>query len=381
MKDELATWLHQHREAFDDLTPPAHLWTAIEAALPAAPALQATAADPLHAFVGVHREAFDALIPPPALWQAVAAELEAPVPVRQLAPMVAVRGGRTAARPAWWQAAAAAVVVFGLGYGLRAKTEAWSSASVPQAAPMAWLTGDAPAETTNPETADGQRPAFASVPRNYHDEPDPAVRAALLTTDDDAAETNADTDLNTAGTQATAADLPLATNRQRQSLAPEVGRLEARYDALVAQNRGHHRVPRSGRPLADEWDREMAVLDSTYVELRRELTRNANTERVVAAMTRNLHLRMELLAQQTRALEGAQQARQRAIAPRRPPSVNPDATEEAGTWQEAHPSAPPAPAFDGRSGDRDRTPDREAPRPGGHGPLAKRLARHPLALI
>lgn len=380
MKDELATWMHQHRPELDDLTPSAHLWVAIAKALLAVPAAETSLADPLHAFAGLHREAFDTLTPSPALWEAIAAELES-VPARQSAPMVAVRGGRLAPRPVWWQAAAAAAVVFGLGYGLRMKTETGSGAATPQAAPIAWLTGSAPAEAPQPDAVGDQRSAFASVPRSYHDEPDPAVRAALLTTSEDAAEREMDTAPNPEADAGRAAAGTPSAARQALALAPEVGRLEARYDALVAQNRTRSRTTRPARPLADEWDREMAVLDSTYTELRRELTRNANTERVVAAMTRNLHLRMELLAQQTRALEGAQQARQRAIAPRRPPSVNPDAGDEAGNWPDARMPVSPAPALDGRAPDRDRSPDRETLRPGGHGPLAERPTRYPLALI
>lgn len=327
--DPLKAWVQHHRSAFDQLEPRADLWAAIEADLPALQP-EASPADELHSFVEKHRPAFDVLEPRADLWAAIEEKLTPTAP--QAVPMHASRGGtpQAASRPSWWQLAAAAVVVFGLGYSLRMTTEA------PQSAMPAVAVIDAPEP---PVLTDGSAVmpthGFVSTP-NWRTEPDPAVNATLLTHDMTSAEPL---------TATTATDHP-----RPEQIAPEIARLEARYEALLAKRRAELRHFGPARPLADEWDREMSVLDSTYAELRRELTRNPNTDDVVEAMTRNLHLRMELLDQQARTLEAVRQARHRAerLRPNRPPSVNPDANgtgDEPAGWisPPARPTTPTLP--------------------------------------
>ncbi|MBC7448061.1 MAG: hypothetical protein H7330_08385 [Hymenobacteraceae bacterium] len=328
--DALRDWARANRARFDPLEPPAELWATIALELPTAP-------DALRSWTTQHRTVFDLAEPHPDLWTAIDRQL-ASVAESNLASvphLTASRAGggpRPATRPAWWQAAAAAVVVFGLGYGLRVGTETAPAATVAAAEEQ-----PRPADFDSPDDAT----LHVAAPRHgfRNQEPDPAVQAAVL-----ASNVQAAPDLTAAS--------PERRTSARTSLAPEITRLEARYAALVARQRAsarHRFVPTHA--LADEWDREMAVLDSAYAALRQELPRNRRTDDVVAAMNRNLHLRLKLMQQQMMALDAVQEMRQRAagrIVPRRPPSVNPDdngvnledAASGGGTLV---PPAPPAP--------------------------------------
>ncbi len=327
--DALHAWTQSHRATFDTLEPPATLWAAIERELPATP-------DALHAWMGQQRAAFDVLEPRADLWHAIEQQLDAstaqpPAPVPLLTATRAAAPPHPTFRPAWWQLAAAAVVVFGLGYGVRVGTEATAPSSG-LAANEDRIGIDEPASSTDASL-------HVAAPRHgfRNQEPDPAVQATVL------------------ASHVQGPELPTSPERRgvtHGALAPEITRLEARYTALVARQRAsaHHRfVPTNA--LAEEWDREMAVLDSAYVALRQELPRNRRPDEVVAAMNRNLHLRLKLLQQQMMALDAVQEVRQRAagrIVPRRPPSVNPDdnginledALPGGGTLV---PPAPPAP--------------------------------------
>ena len=342
--DALRAWVQRERARFDTLEPPADLWEAITPQLQPAP-------DALRAWTQQHQTAFDTLEPRADQWAAIEQALyPAAAPVPQ---MTASRGAaqstqstqstqsiQTTPRPVWWQIAAAAAVVFGLGYGLRAGTE---MAPVPVVVAAVDDRGD---------TAFGadEGDLHVAAPRHgfRNQEPDPAVQAALLASNVQPAEASAEeTDQPSGLVAASSARVNL-----RAALAPEIARLEARYAALIARQRAaaqHRFVPT--HTLGDEWDREMTVLDSAYAALRQELPRNPRTDEVVGAMNRNLHLRLKLLQQQMMALDAVQEMRQRAgqVVPRRPPSVNPDdngvnledAVPGAGT---RIPPAPPAPA-------------------------------------
>lgn len=300
--------------------------------------------DQLKNWVQNHRPAFDTLEPRPDLWSAIERQLDADEVIMAavapaLAPaaprLTATRGGQLAAR-GWWQMAAAAVVVFALGYSLRMQTETAAPAVAINDVPAATLT----AQPTDEATAEaGQRPMAVNGFRN--EEPDPAMQATLLTSPE-----SADVEARAA---TTAAD-------PDRELTQRLRRLEARYEALLAYhqpqatNRGRFT---SSRPLADEWDHEMAALDSGYSALRLELTRNPNTDEVVEAMNRNLHLRLTLLNQQVRALDAMQQSRHRTprAQPRRPPSVNPDVPtpiedSPGGGWHSPARAPSPAPMLD-----------------------------------
>ncbi len=307
--DAFRSWVQHHRPAFDTLAAPsAEVWSAIERQLgpsDAAPTL---------------------------------VELASPVPLRPN--LTAHAGGAaaraTTARPAWWQMAAAAVIVFGLGYTVRFSTE-------PASAP-ADTVAMAGAENSRPAAVDADADLHIVAPRHgfRNQEPDPAVQAAML------------------ASNVQPEDAPLASQAadngitEPAAIAPEISRLEARYAALVARQRAaaRHRIVPT-HTLADEWDRELAILDSTYLALRQELTRTARPDEVVSAMSRNLHLRLKLLHQQALALDAVQEARHRGGTapfnrlPRRWPVVNPDLTPGAGLYDDIPgltPTHPPGPA-------------------------------------
>lgn len=310
----------QHERAqFDSLEPPAALWTAIETQLASAP-------DALQSWTQHHRAAFDVRASRTDQWPAISRALDRVAPAPQL---TASRGGaHPTDRPTWWRLAAAAVMVFGLGYGLRVGTE-------PIATDLTAVAG----ATQAADGADVELHVVAPRHGFRNQEPDPAVQAAVL-----ASNVQSDGDLTTEPSTSTRSGrVPHAAR------APEIARLEARYAALVARQRAaaqHRFVPTPA--LADEWDREMTILDSAYAALRQELPRNRRPDEVVAAMNRNLYLRLKLLHQQMMALDAVQDARQRAAGhavPRRPPSVNPDDNgvnpEDAGGGTLV-PPAPPA---------------------------------------
>jgi hypothetical protein len=301
--------------------------------------------DQLKNWVQNRRQAFDTLEPRPDLWTAIERQLDADeVIVAAVAPAIAsapptltaTRGGQFAGR-GWWQMAAAAVVVFALGYCLRMQTETTVPAVAINDVPAATVRAQPTAEEAPPEPS--QRPMAVNGFRN--EEPDPAVQATLLTSSE--------------ATDGEARAASTAADPDRE-LTQRLRRLEARYEALLAYhqpqaaNRGRFT---SSRPLADEWDHEMAALDSGYIALRLELTRNPNTDEVVEAMNRNLHMRLSLLNQQVRALDAMQQSRHRTprAQPRRPPSVNPDVPtpiedSPGGGWHSPSRAPSPAPMLD-----------------------------------
>ncbi len=337
--DALLAWARNTRPRFDALEPRADFWSAIAEQLPPQPVAASSTANPtvtstftaplpatdqLRAWTQQHRAAFDVVEPRADLWPHIEGQLYPADAAPAARPfMTPARGGR----PAWWQMAAAAVVVFGLGYGVRLGTE--------PAADVSLVAAD---QTLKIADEDGLR-SLPVVDANLHvarprhgfrnQEPDPAVQAAVLasTVQRDDAE-NGTTTENAEMARVMAETARAARTGSHTALAPEIARLEARYAALITRHRTaaqHRFVPTHA--LAEEWDREMAVLDSAYAALRQELPRNPRTDDVVAAMSRNLHLRLKLLHQQMMALDAVQQVRQRAssqLTPRRPPTVNPD---------------------------------------------------------
>jgi hypothetical protein len=340
--DALRAWTLAHRDRFDTLQPAPNLWAALEQQLDAAAA--ATAAprataepDALRAWAQQNRPAFDTFEPRTNLWGAIERALDAPPVVVASSLLTATRGGQYVApnRWAWGRMAAAAVVLLGLGYGLRVGTE-----PRPVAADVALVTATEPTVNVGAASDDESSQRYSARPLHgfRNQEPDPALQAAMLTHGDETDE------------------LPAATADARMAAEPEssveLARLEARYYALLADRQQDRAAHRPARPLADEWDREMALLDSTYAELRHALPTHPKPDEVVAAMTRNLHLRAELLTKQEHALNAAQHARQQRtnrLTPRRPPTVNPEdngvnfddlPSSSGGTLV---PPAPPAP--------------------------------------
>ncbi len=341
--DALRAWVQHHRDRFDTLAPPTDGWLALADALQAqAPREQ----EPLRAWTQHNRTAFDTLEPRADLWAAIESALDedevVAAPITAAPPLTAARGGQFApvtapvsARATWWRMAAAALVVFGLGYGLRLGTEPLATA--PQ---VAASTIDDEPTISIAASADESSERYTARPLHgfRNQEPDPAVQAALLTAADD------DVELSAATADARTAE---------PESSVELARLEARYRTLLAERQHDRAAHRPARPLADDWDREMALLDSTYAELRHALPTHPKPDEVVASMTRNLHLRAELLTKQEHALNAAQHARQQRgnrVTPRRPPTVNPDdngvyfddlaPSSSGGTLV---PPAPPAP--------------------------------------
>lgn len=326
--------------------------------------------DQLQNWVQNHRKAFDTLEPRPNLWAAIERQLEAdeviavaigPTVSAEPPKLTASPGGKFAGR-AWWQMAAAAVL-FTLGYGLRMQTETAAPALAINDVPAATVTIQ-PAEESAPAAT--QHPMVVNGFRNQ--EPDPAMQAAVLTTE---------------SAEPEAAPATVTADRDRE-LAQRLRRLEARYEALLAYHQPQAATGRtrftSTRPLADEWAREMAALDSGYAALRLELTRNPNTDEVVEAMNRNLHMRLSLLNQQVRALDAMQQSRHRAARPqpRRPPTVNPDAPVPAedspgGGWHSPARAPSPAPMLDAATRPQ---PQLDALNKGGQAPNVVRATRN-----
>ena len=85
---------------------------------------------------------------------------------------------------------------------------------------------------------------------------------------------------------------------------PELAQAEVYYTSLINQEKAMlnpAEVERLG--LKDDFSQDLSVLDSTYQVLKKQLVTEPNKEPIVAAMIRNLQLRVEILREQIETLQ------------------------------------------------------------------------------
>ena len=221
----------------------------------------------LENFVERHRADFDPHEPRPDLWAALERQLAPAAPAMRRADAAADPAAPNAAAPAapaarigWVQrygaAAALALLVFAAG-----ASEAWRAR---HAAP-ALVAAAAPTSATG-------RPAEAA--------------------DTDAALYQGSNPLAlTAAARTTGAD---------SQLVRAVRGMEVYYTNQLA--RRQRELRQLGGPalagMTVDWQRELVSLDSSYRQLKLELPRNPRPDDVLAAMNRNLQIRLDILDQQ-----------------------------------------------------------------------------------
>ncbi|GAB2456167.1 hypothetical protein GCM10011375_04230 [Hymenobacter qilianensis] len=224
----------------------------------------------LEAFVEQHRADFDAFEPRPDLWDSIEEELttqsvafdeteeEVPLRIIKLAPEPVVPAKKAPWNGRFGIAAAIAVTVLA-GGGLFWQNSASPTASVwTSISPAPYLTTAPTEEETNDSFYYGTNPVATA-----------------------------------------------AANAPTQRLNTAVKQMEAYFASQIKERAGELRQleeESSNAPAAD-WQRELAVLDSTYAQLKTELYRNPEPDMVLDAMNRNLQIRVDILNQQLRTRE------------------------------------------------------------------------------
>ncbi|MFD2787821.1 hypothetical protein [Hymenobacter rubripertinctus] len=96
-----------------------------------------------------------------------------------------------------------------------------------------------------------------------------------------------------------------AATGPEQRLASAVQRMEAYYTTQLTEREQALRQADTETAVAPraDWQQELTALDSTYQQLKTELYRNPEPDVVLAAMNRNMQIRLDLLAQQLRTRE------------------------------------------------------------------------------
>lgn len=89
-------------------------------------------------------------------------------------------------------------------------------------------------------------------------------------------------------------------------IAPEMVEVEAYYTSLINNKReelSEYDLKVLGLDEAQEIDRELARLDSSYTQLKKQLYTTPNTDQVMGAMIQNLQIRIEVLNRQLEVLQ------------------------------------------------------------------------------
>jgi len=109
-----------------------------------------------------------------------------------------------------------------------------------------------------------------------------------------------------------ATDEPIATvEKPKPTLAqinPELAQAEAYYTSLINEEKAllnPQEIEELG--LKDDFNEDLVTLDSTYQNLRKQLLVQPNKEPIVAAMIKNLQLRVEIIRQQIETLQRVNQ--------------------------------------------------------------------------
>lgn len=87
-------------------------------------------------------------------------------------------------------------------------------------------------------------------------------------------------------------------------ISPELAQAEAYYTSLINEEKAlldPKEVEALG--LKDDFTEDLVVLDSTYKNLKKELVTEPNKDRIIAAMVKNLQLRVEIIRQQIETLQ------------------------------------------------------------------------------
>ncbi|WP_299822932.1 hypothetical protein [uncultured Pontibacter sp.] len=100
----------------------------------------------------------------------------------------------------------------------------------------------------------------------------------------------------------------LAASQQKviSNIAPEIVEVEAYYVSQIEEKKSElteYDKKVLGLGEQQEIDRELARLDSSYLQLKKQLYTTPNTEEIVEAMVQNLQIRIEVLNRQLEVLQ------------------------------------------------------------------------------
>ncbi|MBC5992971.1 hypothetical protein [Pontibacter cellulosilyticus] len=104
------------------------------------------------------------------------------------------------------------------------------------------------------------------------------------------------------------ANTMMAASQQQviSNIAPEIVEVEAYYVSEIEEMKGElseYDKKILGLSGQKEIDRELARLDSSYMQLKKQLYTTPNTEEIVEAMVQNLQIRIEVLNRQLEVLQ------------------------------------------------------------------------------
>ncbi|GAA4012464.1 hypothetical protein GCM10022408_26500 [Hymenobacter fastidiosus] len=218
----------------------------------------------LEDFVGRHRADFDAFEPRPELWDAIEQDLDAPAPeaapagaplrILPLRPRWFASDASPARKPYAYGIAATLILLLLAGIGI-------------------WTKNSGQAAWTRTGAA--------------------TITALLPSTDEQATENPfglGAEPVATAATEAPAQRVAAAVLRMENYYAIQIRERQTELNELDAQLKAG----------SGDWKRELTTLDSTYQQLKTELTRNPEPSVVLDAMNRNLQIRLDILNQQLR---------------------------------------------------------------------------------
>jgi len=97
-----------------------------------------------------------------------------------------------------------------------------------------------------------------------------------------------------------------ASQNRLQHISPEIVEVEAYYASQIQEKKSElsaYDLKLLGLSSDGGIDQELARLDSSYTQLKKELYTTPNTDRVEEAMIQNLQIRMEVLNRQLEALQ------------------------------------------------------------------------------
>jgi hypothetical protein len=101
---------------------------------------------------------------------------------------------------------------------------------------------------------------------------------------------------------------PVATEVPLKSVAPEMAEVETYYLSVIQEKQKERRAYDLKKLGVDQdFSGELSRLDSSYVQLKKELATNPNKQPVIDAMVQNLQIRIRILNQQLEVLNRIKQ--------------------------------------------------------------------------
>ncbi|WP_242923522.1 hypothetical protein [Pontibacter liquoris] len=100
--------------------------------------------------------------------------------------------------------------------------------------------------------------------------------------------------------------IAFTSQNKLQKIAPEIVEVEAYYASQIQEKKSElseYDLKVLGMSSDAGIDKELARLDSSYTQLKKELYTTPNTDRVVEAMIQNLQIRIEVLNRQLEVLQ------------------------------------------------------------------------------